>query len=330
MAYRTQTLSISLLAAAALTACGGGGDAASPVAALVDITASNYEQVASTFAGASALSIGLTQDPQLTFGNVTDVVSLSTVLSATMLGTLQRAMATEQAQAVNTIAVACVSGSSSVAVDDANNNGRTDAGDSVTLTDNACVRDGVTSSGSVRIVLNTTPTGTLAIGSNAYDVDATMTLSNYREDDGSSVTVTSGSLRFQSMRTAFRTGHDVVTVPQMSNTDTDAGGTVSTVLTGVTASVVYTPTVMTAAMSGDFTDSALGDRRVTLSTPVAFQQGHADAYPSVGQAKVVGAHGRSVTVTALNSVQARVSADLNGDGVDDTDRTVIRNWSQWY
>lgn len=309
------------LATIFLSACGGGGDSSA-----FEITADNYVEVAGIAAGASDVALGATQLPRSSLSGTASASSYSLALSARTLEALQRATALERAQGITTTTGTCLSGTSTVVTNDANNNNIVDAGDSVTVTDNACRRNfpGEVSSGSVRIVLHSLA-GSVASGSTSYRVDATLTLNDLRSQDGINVSVLNGGIRFTAARTDFRTGRDVVVIDSLTDASTDVGATTRTTLSGFTASIDYAPSEMTLAVQGTVTDSELGGTYV-LSTPVPLRQTYLDDFPYAGAGKVTGSSGRSVTVTARDAVQARITADLNGDGVDDSERTVDRSW----
>jgi hypothetical protein len=68
----------------------------------------------------------------------------------------------------------------------------------------------------------------------------------------------------------------------------------------------------------------LGNHSVTITTPSNMVFQWSDSYPSQGIMVIKGSGGSALKVEALNSSQARLSVDANGDGTYES--SVDVNW----
>jgi hypothetical protein len=326
-------LSLIALACAALTACGGGGDdagGANGSDGLADITASNYRTVASEAAGAMSELVKLARSSNQTASALSVDAHSPRALTARALETLQQANPLVTAQAVKAASLTCDTGTKSLAVDDKNNNSILDGGDVVTSVDKDCLKGGVLTSGLMRITVNQTPSGDLSAGSSNYAFDTTYAAENFTSTQGGVTTVVDGGMRARGVRTGVNTGRDELTMERYSVSTTKSGVTTSVLLAGATTQVDYAPLEMTIRVTAAITTPIWGGK-LNLNTVTPFRLDYYNgAYPRAGQAKVTGTNAHSVTVKALNSAQAQVSADLDGNGSDDLARTSFVNWSSLY
>jgi hypothetical protein len=78
------------------------------------------------------------------------------------------------------------------------------------------------------------------------------------------------------------------------------------------------------SLNGTFSGGDLGNHSVTVTTPSNMVFQWSDSYPSQGIMVIKGSGGSALKVEALNSSQARLSVDANGDGTYES--SVDVNW----
>lgn len=292
-----------------LSACGGGGDAETPPAA-VPLSAANYQavttEVVDSVAGVGSLSdavdlvtaanakpAGLS--PALTSGEPATLVRYALSLTP-RLQVSQHA----QAQAVETYVEACYSGSLTISANDADNNGVESTGDSVTITANNCVPQysAPAINGSITLIL-----GNVSYDRDGYLTSGTATISfNGFSSAGISL---NGSARLSINSSAMALDFNRLVASD-----------------GVRSRVYdYTLTVDrngTAAVDGPI---EVGGSTYVLSTPVRIT--FAGAYPSAGMVRIVDGHGSRVDVR-LSLQGYAATLYLKGDEV--ADGTFSESW----
>ena len=323
-----------IAACAALAACGGGGGGDSggttgggTSSGAVALSASNYE-VAANEAVASGLG-------------VTDLVGEANILGGAVASTqpnwaklgLQQWLAASaawssaptRAGATQTTTVACSGGGNlAVTVNDANNSQTLDGGDSISVTANACVENGITVGGQFSATLTGSPTGN--VSSCIYSIGLSFNFLSFTATDSGGVATANGQAGLSSTPTACSTGTDSITASTFSDSLTAGGATRTRTLTGYSATVGFTPTESTTTVAGTISSTALDGRSLTISTPTPFVRAYnSETYPHAGVGVATGASGAKVTVTALSNTTVRIDLDSNGDGT--TDASVTKAWS---
>jgi hypothetical protein len=319
---------------AALAACGGGGGGSdggssggggsgTPAA----LSASNYETAANE---AIATSLGVTDLAGQ--ANIVTGASVSTQPNWAKIGWQQWLAARAAWNGTPTLAgatpsttISCSGGGNLVvSANDANNNGTFDSGDSLSVTANSCVENGITVNGAFSASLTSNPSGDPS--GCVYGIALAFTFQSFTATDSGGVATANGQLTLSSTRTACSTGTDSIGASTFSETFTAAGATRSRALIGYSATVALTPTQSTTTLAGTLTSSALDGGSLTITTPTPFVRAYnTEAFPHAGVGVATGANGGKVAVTALSNTTVRIDLDGNGDGT--AEATVTKPWS---
>lgn len=333
LARRPVRLLPGALALATLAACGGGGssgDAAltnSPTAAATPapmaIVASNADTVA---ARGYEATTGLYDASSSATGQLKSVDGAGRFDVATfVLGHLRTPFATSgdgaTLKAVQSATQNCPGGGSArITLDDRNNNGQADAGDTAAFVFANCVVDGARASGSMAFVFQsyastaTSETTQVAVtftaltvvdasGTNAVDGDLTMLarvslvapLTSAVTLSGARLTVTEGGL---------------------SRTLTDYSGTLALDATAGTYAYTVSGTIAGGGLSGSLS--------VTTPTRIA---GRIGSDPTEGVMLLTGANKSTVRVTVAPPSGVTLAIDANGDGTADSTKALT--WAQF-
>jgi hypothetical protein len=292
---------LSLLAALALGACGGGD-------------------------GTSAIgtSQGPIQGERLSVG----VANYESVAVDAVQGAVQFASQSSVATLVGALAsgsVLCAGGGSVDVGLGAGGNGVLDqTGENATLVFNQCAQSGYVFNGRLIIGLRAVPTGSVASGT--YTVDATLLMTNFSADDGQVRLQANGLLGLRSSRSGAGTGSDEVSTEALALSVTPSGaGTRVYALHGYRADLVLTAGALSATYAGTLTSSLLGNRSVVFSTTTPFTTAAGAVYPSDGVAIALGSNGSKATLTVLDATQVRLDVDTTGDNT--VESTVTRSWA---
>ncbi len=213
-----------------------------------------------------------------------------------------------------------VSGSASVAFDDADNNVSITAGDRFTITFTNCVDDTDMTSlnGAMSMTLN-------RINGNpetdlAWDMDVTMTLTNLVVAGGGDTTTIDGDLNFS-----------LATQDSINYTGSVRGNSLAVTVNGVAETlsdylISFTSNDATLAYtvdaSGTVSSTELGGS-VQFDTLVPFEGVDPD-YPHTGVMKIIGENNTSVTLTVIDSTSVELDVDADGDGSGEQSMT-----TQW-
>lgn len=318
-----------------LSACGGGGgggssptDPGPPAPAMLGINASNYQAVGQATVS-SALFLGDTggvltgaqssADPRLV-RHVVDVARLA-------LGSVSdRPVLLGGAEVRDT--VACSQGGSlAVTTNDANNNGKLDTGDSLTLDAQGCKEDGAVMQGRISLAVQGL---TGVYDSNNFSATMSMTLNSFSVVTGSNTAQGDGVLTLSISQTPAGVGEVTLATPRLLLSGRVAGQTVSMTLADTRLSVrtdsLNGVARTTTTYASTLTSSLFESKQVTISTPLALVTTGRDVYPSSGQLLVRGDGGSTLRITALNATQVRLEADAGGDGTYET--SVIKTWAE--
>ena len=335
----------------ALAACGSGSEAPAPPPAptAVSISAANQDAVARAAANTvvSAGTVGAVA-PLAVDGRVTAAAKLGLGTAAapsldgagSVTAVLQRlgrfALAAGRpsaaaADAVRVLAVttqttACaVSGTLTISVNDADNSGTLNGGDSIGFAFAACKPTATEMiNGSMTLTVTTASANAVAGALSFAALGATGPDGSFSINGSVSLSYTEvGTLATYQMVIGAGGLSTAVVTPQYSDTLTLGGGFEQTV-TYDSAALPPGSTVAglgTARVNGTISATSLGGT-VTLATTAPFQQYEIDAYPRAGQLRASGANGSAVRLTALSATTVRIELDANGDGTYEQSREV--------
>ncbi len=213
-----------------------------------------------------------------------------------------------------------VSGSVSVAFDDADNSLGLSAGDSFTLTFNNCIdySDMVSVNGMISLRFNALSGNPLV--DSVWSVDVTMTLANVVVAGGGDTATFNGDMSY-----ALETQDDVNFMGSVK------GNSLTIDINGVTESlsnylIAFTENDVTLAYTvnanGTVSSTELGGY-VQFETLATFE-GVAPDYPYTGRMKITGEGNSSVTLTAIDSTNVQLEIDVDGDGT--ADQTLTTTW----
>lgn len=305
---------LTMLAMAALSACGGGGGTSKSQPVGVDplaITDANADAVAraglgGTAVGPVAAGLGAGVGP----GGAArpGVTQVSRRVAALALKTAGRV----RPMAAQTIDCA-VSGSVTVDLTDGNANGLLDAaGESLRISASQC-NDGDGQ------VLNGSFTMALTAFTNGTNFGFTMAFANLSVQGSEGTAALDGTLTV-----AFTGGNRLdIGADNFLLRAEQPGRSDSFELKDFSASVVDTGDALAQRVAGRFSGSGLSIYYVDVTTPVSVVQRDTDDYPSSGTMRFVGASGSALKVDALSATQVRLSVDANGDGTYETVRTML-------
>lgn len=334
-AFGRIALAASLAAALStgLSACGGGGGdsggggVAPPLSTPLTLTPANYttaaqESLASAFfvGQAGSLAIGA----QASQGTAIAQRAIDTVLRLAPRLTARPPVAT--GVTVSETLDCSNGGNLRATVDDVNNNGDLDAGESFVIVANACVEGSDTLNG--RLTANIVALGG-SLETNVFNLTAAMTLDQFNVASAAGSTTGNGQLRVAINSTTARSMDTTVTVTDISSTRRFGGVTSTSTLTNATVQLNIRPVGSTGfststRVDGTFASTALESKSLSLATVTPFVQASTADYPSSGQATLSGASGSKVRVTAQNS--STVLIELDGDGNGTYETSTIRTW----
>ena len=329
------------LGSLALVACGGGGGGGSTAPATTTTSSttaalsSTNQTVVAQDAASSALMV-LSGSQSVTGAQATDESVLFS-LTRTELGKLPQYLADAKANATLAGAVASktyscsVSGTVTLSVTDADNNGVVSAGDSITLSGSSCQDSTGTTNGSYTFAFNSL-TGSFGVAPSSFSVTVTYNALTFTSASGLFSASLNGSLSLSETFTGTNLYSDTISTPSLTSSATYSGQTRTRTLSSYSATSTRLPDTTTTAgylhsytVAGTLTSSALSSQSVTFSTPKALVTYGTDAYPTSGSFLVIGANNTQVKLTALTNTQVSQELDANGDGAFETSSTVLWN-----
>jgi len=210
-----------------------------------------------------------------------------------------------------------------ITVDDANNSGLVDAGDSVSITFNSCSEEGAVMNGTLAFVVDAI-TGVVDLP--PYSMSVTATLQNLTMVFGTGSETANGSFTLDLDVPTYDTSYSSMLAPSMTTTAIYGEESVTRTLTNYALSASEVLGASTLVASGTVTTSVLSANPLTVSTPVTFNSLASEDYPSSGQMLLSAALGGKVRVTALAGGSAYIELDANDDGVYETTTTLP--WSE--
>lgn len=320
----------ALVAACAwgLAACGGGGGSSSaedtPLpSGLLSVSADNYQAVAQS-AVSSALFLG--DAGELVSG--ADAAPSPRLLRQAVQRARQGLSAASGRPALLTgvevrDTLPCTQGGSiAMTLNDANNNGNIDAGDSLTLDMQACREEGALLQGRLVLAMQTL---TGVFDSNNFSATLTMTMTGFSVSTGNDAAQGDGALSLSISQTPAGVGELTLSTPRLVMSGRVAGQNYATTITDTRLTlrdetVGGTPR-SSISYASTLASSQFGNRQVVITTPQAFVIVGSDSYPSSGQLLARGQGNSAVRITALNATQVRLELDAGGDGSYETQVT---------
>jgi len=325
----TAAVLISLLG---LSACGGGGSSGSAPnnpaeSTMLGISASNYQAV-----GQSAVSSALFLND--TGGVVTAAESggdprllrhaVDTARRA--MGVASRRQALLSGVEVRDTVPCSQGGSLAVSINDSNNNGSFDLGDSLTLDAQSCKEDGDVLQGRISMSVQAL---TGVYDSSNYSATLAMTLTAFSVTTGSDMAQGDGTINLTISQTPTA-GEVTLATSRLVLSGRAGGQNFSTTLTD-TRLTLRIETVngsprTSISYNSSLASSSFDNKQVLITTPQPLVITGSDSYPSSGYLLVQGQANSSLRVTAVNRSQARLELDAQGDGVYETQ--LLKTWAE--
>lgn len=334
---RTKSSLLTLGICAALAGCGGGSSGGSsnpPPSGTITITSTNYPVVAQqTLSGAFFLADSASTangSPSAT-GVQTSSTASPVQFAQAQLPKLDLWFQSRPVVATGVITTSTVScthgGTIGVSINDANNSGALDAGDSFTLTMNNCQEGSDTMKGTLQMTINNL---TGSPHTYVFSMSMTLTLTNLEVSNATTKVVGNGSMTETITSRALHDLSVTATTPALTLTSTVAGSTHTVSLSSYTTSQVLAPSgtgyTSTVSTTGNMVISDLGSDTLTVATLSPLVRVSSDAYPSSGQLLVSDAGGRKVRLTVTNKTSVLVEADADANGSYELSTTKL--WSE--
>lgn len=326
----------TMLLLAALTACGGGGDdapapAAVPAPVLISsanantVAARGYETANALFDASMGATEQLKSGDGSANGSTLDLIRFSLAQVQAVVAGRQGAGPGSKnspmtAKATTNESVQCPSGGSiSASLVDQNGNREVDAGDSATITFNACAADGEIVSGTMAFTIQS-----YTSSSTADSARASFTFRDLRSVSGGMVSSVNGDMTLAVTISNVSPFTSDVTLSGANLAIVD--GTESRTLSGYSGRLLTDDTRRTYSysVSGSVSGSGLPGT-LALSTPTAISGGYLGD-PTAGRLVMSGVGNTSVSLTAAPPTGVVLALDTNGDGTPESQQTLT--WAQ--
>lgn len=330
--HRVAAWSVVGACAVALSGCGGGGGSGPtpvpPASTLLAIDGTNYQAVGQATVS-TAMYLGDTGGMLTGAQSSSDPKLLNHAVSVArraLASASSRPVVLGGAEVRDT--VACSQGGSlAITTNDANNNGKFDVGDSLTLDAQSCKEDGSVMQGRMALSVQTL---TGVYDSNNFNATLSMTLTAFSVTTGASTAQGDGTLTLSISETPAGGGEVTLATSRLVLGGRVAGQNISATLTDTRLSVrvetINGAVRTTTTYGGSLASSLFGNKQVTISTPQPLVSTGADLYPSSGQLLVRGDAGSVLRITAVNAAQVRLEVDAGGDGTYET--SVLKTWAE--
>ena len=316
----------------ALLGCGGGGGDAGtpglPNAGALALDSSNYVTAAQLAVSSAAY---LTDSSRLVVAAQASGSGASSRAALAQLDHIAARFALAPkllTGVVSTYNEACSGGGSiSVSVNDQNNNGNFDAGDSMSMNFVGCVEDGMTINGGLDLVLSAL---TGVFDSNNYSATIAMTLKNLSAADATGTETGNGQLVIKASAAGVNNETATVEAPTLSTSGTLGGVAVSSALSGYVLTLTKLPVsggyTESLTVSGNLGGSTLGGKSITISTPTAIVRDWNAQLPRAGLVLVKGASGSQLRISVQAGGSVLIELDADGNGAYET--SVTKTWAQ--
>ena len=311
-----------IVIAGALSACGSDSGSPAPPLQPMQIDSNNAKSVAGDVVETSD-SIGGLGDSS---GGITtqSVGGGNSTLASLSQRVLLQAMRQQQSRTISIVVteeVACDSGTITVTVNDADNNGELSPGDTVDATFNQCVEGNESLNGSASI-RDISVTGDAVNQVAPWSIAATYVFNNVVFTQAGETSSINGSFSItvgMPDDTLFNTS-----ISANSITVVDSGFTETLSNFSATASLDTSTSAYSTDTSGTFSSDRFAGS-VTFDTTQTFH-GVGEDFPSEGELLIIGANNSSVRLTAIDSVNVRLVVDEDGDGA--VDETIDTTWQE--
>ena len=218
-------------------------------------------------------------------------------------------------------------GTISISVNDQNNNGNFDAGESMSMTFLSCVEDGMTINGGLDMVLSAL---TGVFDSSNYSATLTMTLKNLSATDATGTETGNGQLVIKVSAAGVNNETATVEAPTLTTSGTLGGVAVSSTLTAYTLTLAHTPVgagyTESLSVAGTLGGSTLGGKTITISTSTAIVRDWNAQLPRTGLVLVKGASGSQLRISVQAGGSVLIELDADGNGAYET--SVTKTWAQ--
>jgi hypothetical protein len=221
-----------------------------------------------------------------------------------------------------------VSGSTTITVSDADNNGVVSVGDSATFVENNCNNGKGVFTGSWSLTYSSV-NGTY--GTAPYSTGLAISFKGFAITTPQLTLSKTGSLSLSADVVNTNSITQTLSAPSLTVSITYAGGaaqtnTLSSYQASSTKSADTTYGYLRSyTVSGTVTSSVLSSLPVTFSTSTPVVTRGTDAYPASGVFLVTGANNAKLKLTAVSNSQVLQELDANGDGTFESSSTVFWN-----
>ncbi|WP_310386707.1 hypothetical protein [Roseateles sp.] len=322
----------SVLAVAALSACGGGGSSEptpvppAPEKALA-LTASNYQAAAQ-----QAVTAG---NYLMTSGDLLSGAQASAAPSAMQAAVQQFPGLLKQFKRPALVAGAVINesepcsggGKIDITTNDINNNGQADEGDSGVMVFSACKEDGVVTAGRMEIKL------LKLIGvfdSSSFSAVFTMKLDNFSVTTPIGSTTGQGELKLSIGATSPKDSSIVVEAASFSSNGrlgtVDYQQTMSDFAITSVSFQDKSQVFQGAGLRGTLSGSALEGKTIGIETPISLLIPAALDHPTAGKVVIKGAANSVVQMTVQPNGRVLIELDADGNGSFET--SVNKAWSE--
>lgn len=310
---------------------GGGGDAgtpATPASGALALDSSNYLTAAQLAVSSAAY---LTDSSRLVIAAQTGSGGASTRAALGQVENLAGRFARAPrllTGAVSSYSEACSGGGTvGISINDQNNNGSLDTGDSMSLNFIACVEAGVTLSGGLDLTLSAL---TGVYDSSNYSATISMTLKNLGAADANGSEVGNGQMLLKVVAAGLYNETASVEVPTLTTSGTLGGVAVSSTLTAYALTLTQAPGgtryTESLSVSGTLGGSTLSGKSITVSTPTPIVRDWNAALPRTGLVLVKGASGSQLRLSVQAAGSVLIELDADGNGAYET--SVTKTWAE--
>ncbi|MCV2371160.1 hypothetical protein [Roseateles oligotrophus] len=330
---------VSLLAVAALSACGGGGSSSTtnePASATpvpekaLSLTSSNYQS-----ASQQALSAG---NYLLNSGDLLNGAQAGAAPSALGVAVKQLPGLLKQFKRPALLAGAVISdskpcsdgGKIDFTLTDSNNNGLPDEGESVVMVANACKEGSSLMAGRIEISMSKLSG---VFDSTNFSATIGMKLDNFSVTTPTSSSIGKGELKLSIASSSATQTSLQIEAPNFSSSGRMGALEYQQTMTGFVISISTTTqangqSTDSAIFRGTFSSTALEGKTLSIDTPIALTMPSNLNYPTAGKLVIKGANNSVVQMTVQPNGRVLIELDADGNGSFET--SVNKAWSELY